>query len=154
MNKNAAIGLLIFVVLMGAATLYDYVRSKSITIELAGLEPQTVYADPNSPVSIKLNVKKHGLPVAGHDITGLVIGKGNLRADKIATDAEGTVTFIYYPYSYMQGVQDEGEIELEFRDVSDSVIVAIQQPETISLMINKPDKVTESKFNMNDMFGE
>ena len=140
--------------MLGAATLFDYIRSLNISIELVNQEPEVVYADPNGPVNLKLRVTKNGHPVVGHDITGLVVGAGNLRADKITTNADGEVTFLYFPYSYLKGVQEEGDVSIQFRDVSDSILVAVQQVKDVVLEIKKPEQVNGSKHNMNDIFGE
>lgn len=154
MNKHAAIGLAVFALLLLMAALYDSVRARSIEIEVVGIEPATVYADPNQPVTLNLRVSKSGEPAAGHDITGLVIGRGNLRIDRIKTDASGEVSFLYFPYAYMQGVQEAGKVAIQFRDISDSIFVAIQQPMEVELDVQKPDRLIGSKHNMNDMFGE
>lgn len=154
MNRNAVIGLVVFIAVLGAATVFDYIRSFNVSIELVDQEPKIVFADPNSPVNLKLRVTKDGSPVQGHDITGLVVGAGNLRADKLTTDEAGEVNFLYFPYSYLKGVQEEGDVSIKFKDVSDSILVAIQQAEDVVLEIKKPERVTESKHNMNDIFGE
>ncbi|THF84100.1 hypothetical protein [Cohnella fermenti] len=154
MNKKVIIGLLVFVCALGAATLFDYVRSLGIDIELSAQEPAVVHADPNVPVRLTLRVTKDGRPVSGHDITGLVVGAGNLRADKATTDADGQVSFEYFPYSYLKGIQEEGRVRIRFKDVSDSIFVAIQQPKDVELNVLKPEQATESKHNMNDIFGE
>ena len=105
------------------------------------------------PVIITIRATKRGSLAVGDDITALVKGNGNMSGDKVRVNDDGTVTFKYFPYSYMKGVFDESVVEIEFRNISDSVFVAIQKTLTISLDVKKPTE-SSNNMSMNDIFGE
>lgn len=151
--KKGIILLLSIAVLLSAMTLFDYVRSRSISIEVLDITPDEVVADPQKPVTVKLKVKKNGVPVDGHDITCLVMGAGNIKADRLRTDSEGVVEFIYYPYSYLKGINEESQVTLRFKDVSDSILIAVQKPQDVALDVKKPDASSDG-LTIDDIFKE
>lgn len=151
--KKALIGVLIFCMIIGGLSLFDYLRSRSVLTELVSITPETVEADPNQAVSITVKTTKHGKPLAGHDISALVVGSGNLKQDQLRTGADGIVTFIYYPYRYLEGMYEDMDVTIIIRDISDSVFIAIQNPLTVTLHVTKPETIKEQK-TMEDIFGE
>ena len=151
LKKFIVIGVITGVLLL--MTLFDYLRAQTVNIEVVSVTPETVVADPNKPVTITLRVTKRGQPAAGDDISALVTGPGNLSGDKVRVQEDGTVSFTYYPYTYLEGVFEEDTTEIKFRDISDSIFIAIQKRETVTLEVKKPTEQSGG-MNMNDIFGE
>jgi len=149
--KKGIIFLLSVAAVIGALTLFDYVRSRSISIEVYEITPQTVVADPHEPVLIKLRVTKNGKSVNNHDITCLVMGGGNVKADRVETDANGIAEFTYYPYSFIPKINEESTVKLLFKDVSDSVFIAVQKEKYIGINVKKPEN-SGSNTTVDDIF--
>lgn len=139
-------------VLLGLAA-YDYVRAQDTQIEVVSITPEDVVADPNQPVLITLRATAHGKNAAGDTISALVKGQGNLSGDKVKVNDDGTVTFKYYPYTIIPGVFEESDVVIEFRNISDSVFIAIQKKISVVLHVREPDQ-DDSGMNMGDLFGE
>lgn len=152
MKKNLII-LLLFICLIGGMTLFDFIRSRSIDIAVVSVQPEKVVADPSVPVHVTVRVTKNGRPVTGHKISALVVGAGNLKADRKIADKDGVVTFDYFPYRYQAGVYEEMKVKLVICDISDSILVAVQKDKTIVLDVKKPDNIGSSD-NMSSIFGE
>lgn len=151
LKKLLAIGIVVAILL--ALTGYDYFRAQDTDIELVSVSPEKIVADPNQPVLITLRVTVHGKPAVGHTVSALVKGQGNLSGDKVKVGEDGTVTFKYYPYTYISGIFEESDITIEFRNISDSVFVAVQKKTTITLHVGKPDG-SSGGMNMGDLFGD
>ena len=146
------IALAIIAALFGVMCLFDYVRAQQVSLEVVSVSPKDVVADPEAPVSVTVRATRGGKSLVGDNITALVVGAGSLRADKIKTDAEGKVTFTYYPYRYIHGVYDEMTVKLIFNDISESVFIQISKPETLSLDVKKPD-TSGNESTMNSIIG-
>lgn len=143
----------IIAVILSGLSLFDFIRAQGTKLEVVSVSPETVTADPNKPVTITLRATKRGSAAVGDDITALVKGNGNLSGDKVRVNQDGTVTFKYYPYSYIAGVFEEKLVKIEFRNISDSVFIAIQKTFTVTLDVEKPNE-SSGGMNMNDIFGE
>ncbi len=150
LKKLMVIGIIVGIVLCFAA--YDYIRAQDTQIELVSISPENVVADPNQAVTITLKVTAHGEVAEGDVISALLTGQGSLSGSKVKVDENGYVTFKYYPYTYVAGVFDESDVTIEFRNVSDSVFVAIQKRETINFHVGKPES-TSTGGTMGDLFG-
>ena len=144
---------IIVLVLLGLYA-FDFARAQDTQIELVSITPKTVVADPNQPVLITLKVSKHGRLAAGDNVTALVKGGGNLSGDKIKVQDDGTVTFKYFPYSYIPGVFEESDVDIEFRNISDSVFIAVQKKKVITLEIKKPSSSGSGGMSMEDLFAD
>ena len=144
---------IIVLVLLGLYA-FDFARAQDTQIELVSITPKTVVADPNQPVLITLKVSKHGRLAAGDNVTALVKGGGNLSGDKIKVQDDGTVTFKYFPYSYIPGVFEESDVDIEFRNISDSVFIAVQKKKVITLEIKKPNRSGIGGMCMEDLFDD
>ncbi|MBE6974618.1 MAG: hypothetical protein E7436_03910 [Ruminococcaceae bacterium] len=151
LKKLLVLGILAAVLLGFAA--YDYLRAQDTAIEVVSIAPERVEADPNKPVLITLRVTTHGELAVGDTVSALVKGQGNLSGDKIKVGEDGTVTFKYYPYTIIPGVFEEGDVEIEFRNISDSVFIAIQKRERIVFHVYEPEEESGG-MNMGDLFGE
>lgn len=136
--KKILIYLLSFTILIGGLALYDFIRAQQVEIEVVSITPPKVVADPNVPVQIKLRVMKFGKPLGKDNITGLVVGEGNLKADQIKTDRDGFVTFTYFPYQYIEGIYKEMKVPITFNDISQSVFIEISKPKNVVLDVKKP----------------
>lgn len=143
----------IIVAVLAVMAVFDYVRAQSTDLKVVSITPQTVVADPNVPVDITIKATKRGSLAVGDDITALVKGKGSMSGDKVRVNANGTVTFRYFPYTYMKGVFDESDVQIVFRNISDSVFIAVQKPLTVTLHVKKPDG-SSGGMSMGDLFGE
>ena len=97
-------------------------------------------------------MSKRGKLAVGDDIAALVEGKGSMSANKARVDENGLVTFRYYPYYYLEGVNDAGTVTLVFRNVSDSVFIGIPKRIRIDLNVEKPDSMNGN--TMDNLFGE
>lgn len=151
LKKLLALGIVAAVLLALAA--YDYVRAQDTQIEVLSVSPENVVADPNQPVLITLRVTTHGELAVGDTVSALVKGQGNLSGDKVKVNEDGTVTFKYYPYSYISGMFEESDVTIEFRNISDSVFVAIQKKTVLTLHVEKPEG-SSGGMSMGDLFGE
>lgn len=151
LKKLLALGIVAAILLALAA--YDYARAQDTDIELVSISPATVVADPNQPVLITLRVTKHGELAVGDTVSALVKGQGNLSGDKVKVGEDGTVTFKYYPYTYITGMFEESDVLIEFRNISDSVFIAIQKKTDVTIHVEKP-RDGSSGPSMGDLFGE
>lgn len=151
-KKFIVLGVIVVVLLVLYA--FDFARAQDTQIELISVTPQTVVADPNQPVLITLKVSKHGRLATGDNVTALVKGGGNLSGDKIKVQDDGTVTFKYFPYSYIPGVFEESKVDIEFRNISDSVFIAVQKKKVVTLEIKKPSSSSNGGMSMEDLFDD
>lgn len=151
LKKLLVLGIVAAVLLTMAA--YDYFRAQDTEIEVVSISPERVEADPNQPVLITLRVTTHGELAVGDTVSALVKGQGNLSGDKIKVGEDGTVTFKYYPYTIIPGVFEESDVEIEFRNISDSVFIAIQKRQRIVLHVYEPE-TENGGMNMGDLFGD
>jgi len=150
-KKLLALGIVAAVIL--ALTAYDYLRAQDTNIEVVSISPEKIVADPNKPVLITLRVTTHGELAVGDTVSALVKGQGNLSGDKVKVKEDGTVTFKYYPYTYISGVFEESDVVIEFRNISDSVFVAVQKKQAITFHVAKPEG-SSGGMNMGDLFGD
>ena len=144
--------LLAIVLLLLAGTVFDYCRSQTVSIELVSISPETVLADSSIPVDITLRVSKRGQLAVGDDIAALVEGKGSMSGNKARVDENGLVTFRYYPYTYLEGVNEPGTVTLVFRNVSDSVFIGIPKRIRVELDVEKPESLGGN--TMDSLFGK
>lgn len=144
--------ILTIVVLLLAGTVFDYFRSKTVSIEVVSISPETVVADSSIPVDITLRVTKRGKLAVGDDIAALVEGKGSMSANKSRVDENGLVTFRYYPYNYLEGINEAGTVTLVFRDISDSVFIGIPKRIRVDLDVEEPENLGGD--TMDSLFGE
>lgn len=144
--------ILAIVVLLLAGTVFDYFRSQTVSIELVSVSPETVVADSSIPVDITLRVSKRGKLAVGDDIAALVEGKGSMSANKARVDENGLVSFRYYPYNYLKGVNEAGTVTLVFLNVSDSVFIGIPKRIRVELDVEKPESLGGN--TMGSLFGE
>ena len=86
--------------LLGTAYAVDYGISKQYEYELIGASSDTFVADGQSTVKITVKLTKDGRPVEGHTIY-LYVSNGFLPSSRCVTDADGLITFRYYPYLYL-----------------------------------------------------
>ena len=150
LKKLAVIGVVavIFLCLM----VYDYTRAQTMEIELISITPEEVVADPDQSVLLTLRVTKRGKPAVGDDVSAIVKGQGNLSSDKVRVGEDGIVEFKYYPYSYIPGVFEESDETIVFRNISDSVFIAIQKKVSITFHVGVPDG--SGGMKMEDFFGD
>ena len=151
LKKLVIVGIIAFV-FAGLAT-FDYIRSLDTEIELISITPETIVADPNKPVILTLKVTKRGKPAAGDDISALVMGQGNLKSDKVRVSEDGIVAFTYYPYSYIPGVFEENDETIVFRNVSDSIFIAISKKVSFTFHVEAPEG-SNAGMTMDNLFGE
>lgn len=151
LKKLLALGIVAAILLALAA--YDYARAQDTDIEVVSIQPAQVVADPNQPVLITLRATKHGELAVGDTISALVKGQGNLSGDKVKVNEDGTVTFKYYPYTYIAGMFEECDVVIELRNISDSVFIAIQKKVTVTIHVGKPQQSSGGP-SMGDLFGE
>lgn len=151
LKKLVIVGIIAFIFLCLAA--FDYIRSLGTEIELVSITPETIVADPNQSVTLTLKVTKRGKPAVGDDISALVKGQGNLSSDKVRVREDGTVTFTYYPYSYIPGVFEESDETIVFRNVSDSIFIAISKKVSFSFHVEASEG-SSAGMTMDDLFGE
>lgn len=151
LKKLTVVGIIVVIFLCLVA--FDYIRAQDIEIELISITPETVVADPDQSVMLTLKVTKRGKPAAGDDISGLVKGQGNLSSDKVRVGEDGIVVFEYFPYNYIPGVFEESDETIVFRDISDSVFIAIQKKVSFSFHVDVPDG-SSNGMKMNDLFGD
>ncbi len=149
LKKLLVIGIIAAVILALAG--FDYIRAQDTEIELVSISPEKVEADPNKAVLITLKVTTHGELATGDVVSALVKGQGSLSGDKVKVAEDGTVTFKYYPYTYISGVFEESDVTIEFRNISDSVFVAVQKRKAITFRVEKPDS-SGGGMNMGDLF--
>lgn len=105
---------------------YDYSRSKTFTIELLSMEPVPAIADGQTPVTITVQLKdQQNLPVEGHTLYIVSKNGGKFRAYRQITGQDGTATFTYFSYKYIEGVYELKDVEIEISDESNSVLIEI-----------------------------
>lgn len=151
LKKLLVLAIIAAVILSMAA--YDYFRAQDTKIEVVSISPERVEANPNQPVLITLRVTTQGELAVGDTVSALLKGQGSLSGDKAKVGEDGTVTFKYYPYTVIPGVFDESDVEIEFRNISDSVFVAIQKRESVVFHVYEAEEESGG-MNMDDLFGK
>ncbi len=138
-KKLLILGVLVLVVLLAFG--FDTLRAKRFTITLLSLDPQPAVADGQTPVTILLQLKDHeDRPVEGHTLYIVSKNGGKFRAYRQKTDENGTASFTYFSYKYIEGVYELKDVEMEVRDESNSVIIEIPTTCTFIVPMTAPEK--------------
>lgn len=97
MKRKVWFVVLVLVLVLCGMYAYDAVRANAYEYELVGVSSKTIIADGLSTVRISVKLSKDDKPVEGHTIY-LYASNGTLPASRCVTDADGVITFRYYPY--------------------------------------------------------
>ena len=123
------------VVLIGAASIFDWVRSTTFTLKIVSVTPDPVVA--TSDASCELVVKltdRHGNPVEGHEIYGFIIsGGGSFSKPRNTTDENGLIVLKFKPQPHDE-FRPATNVRMKIYDESNSVFIMI--PTTIYYELN------------------
>lgn len=138
--KTGCIAAALLVLAVGSAYVYDVVQARAYEYELVGVSSQTIIADGLSTVRISVKLSRNEKPVEGHTIY-LYASNGTLPASRCVTDADGVITFRYYPYVYLNDeltpledvtiyLQDESNSKFFMVCAETSFVFPVEKPET------------------------
>ncbi len=115
---------ILLLLLAGSGILYDFLRSKTFRIEMLSMTPEVAVADSRLPVTITVRVSRRGEPCQNHYLYVINNGGGQLKGNRILTDADGMAEIIYYPYTESM-VRPAGPVTISIKDESNSVFFEI-----------------------------
>ena len=126
--------------MLGGAYIYDTVQAQSYDFELVKATSQTIVADGESTVRISVKLSKDDKPVEGHTIY-IYVSNGTLPSARYVTDADGMITFRYYPYSYLNDeLTPLQDVTFYLQDESNSTFFMICAEEQFSFSVIKPEE--------------
>lgn len=117
---------------LGGAYLYDSIEAKKYEYELVKTSSSQIIADGESTVRITVKLSKNDKPVEGHTIY-IYASNGTLPASRCVTDADGMITFRYYPYVYLND---------ELTPLEDVTIYLQDESNSTFFMVNAEAKFT------------
>ena len=117
----------------------DYAIARSYDFEITSM-PSVVYADPQQPVEITIQLTRNGVPVVGHDLYAHTTGPnaaGKFQQNRVRTNENGEATFIYYPYRATVTIPAK-PVDIRVIDESNSKILVIHAEFNFVLDLQKP----------------
>lgn len=133
---------------------FDYFYAKQFYLEFIGVSEQPTPADGKTEMDFVIKVTKNGKPVSGHDLFGIVYGRGGFKSRRARTNENGEALFTYLPFvaHYEKDIQD---IPFEIIDESNSVFVEVKAKYKGVLSVKMPDKEDSGDIGltMDDIFG-
>lgn len=140
-NKRLFIKLIIggsIASLLGGLYLYDAMLANQYQFELVAQSDDTVIADGVSSVRFRVRVSKEDKPVVGHKIY-LFASNGSLPNARILTNEAGLITFIYYPYLYVNDkVTPLEDVTITLQDESNSYFFMVPATWKFTIPVEKP----------------
>lgn len=152
--KKKIISLLVVVLIFTACWVFDYYRSKEYHLEYIGVTEQPSPADGKTELEFIIRLTRNGKPVQGHDLFGIVYGRGGFKARRVRTDENGEALFTYLPFT-AHSESDIKEIPFKIMDESNSLFIEVNAAYEGKLTLKMPDENIESVgITMDDIFGE
>lgn len=126
--------------MIGSTYLYDVVQAKDYEFELVKTTSKTIVADGESTVRISVKLSKDNKPVEGHTIY-IYASNGTLPSSRYVTDADGMITFRYYPYAYLNDeLTPLQDVTFYLQDESNSTFFMINAETEFSFPVIKPEE--------------
>lgn len=155
MKRKVWLVLLVLVLAIGGTYAYDVVQSRAYEYELVGVSSKTIVADGLSTVRISVKLSRDDKPVEGHTIY-LYASNGTLPSSRCVTDADGVITFRYYPYVYLNDeltpledvtiyLQDESNSTFFMVCAEAEFVFPVEKPETEDVRRDWQDLYPEAK---------
>lgn len=155
MKRKVWFVILVLVLALCGMYAYDAVRASAYEYELVGVSSKTIIADGLSTVRISVKLSKNDKPVEGHTIY-LYASNGTLPASRCVTDADGVITFRYYPYVYLNDeLTPLEDVTIYLQDESNSLffmvcaeaefVFPVEKPETDDVQRDWQDLYREAK---------
>lgn len=126
------------IVFFAFAYLFDFIWSKTYTVEVVSLSDEAPIADNSVRVEIKVCVTHFGKPAQQHEIFALP-SAGSMLAYTTITDENGMATFIYVPYTETTFTPAK-DVEIRIRDQSNSIILEINAYSDLTLKLQSKPK--------------
>lgn len=140
-NKSLLVKLIIGGVvasLLVGVYIFDATVANQYHFELVAQSDDTVIADGVSSVRFRVLVSKDGEPVVGHKIY-LFASNGSLPNSRILTNESGLITFIYYPYLYVNDkVTPLEDVTITLQNESNSYFFMVPATWKFSIPVEKP----------------
>lgn len=138
--KKKLITVAVCCALLGGVYAVDYGISEQYEYELVHTTAETFVADGQSTVRITVRLTKGGTPVKGHTIY-LYVSNGFLPASRCVTDEDGTITFRYYPYLYLNDkLTPLEDVTIYLQDESNSMIFMVPAKAEYTFPTVKPEE--------------
>jgi hypothetical protein len=147
------IGFLVFCSIVLLMFLFDFARAKLFTIDIVSVVPSPIPADGATPVSVRVKLTRRNAPLEGHDLYIVSLDGGKFAANRIRTNSKGEVEYTYFPYR-VSSTYPLHDIRFQIRDESNSIFLEVNAEEIFTVKAIEVKEFTQSKFNMDDIFGE
>jgi len=151
--KKKIISLLAVVLVFVVFWTFDYYRSKEFRLEYFDVTEQPSPADGETEVDFIIRATQNGEPVSGHDLFGIIYGRGGFKARRVRTDENGEALFTYLPF--VAHSEDEiRDILFKIMDESNSLFIEVNAAYEGILSLKMPEKEKASEnITMDDIFG-
>lgn len=141
MKKNLVIKLILTGVvasLLGGCYIFDAVEASRYDFELIAQSDDYVIADGVSSVRFRVQVTRDEVPVVNHKIY-LFASNGSLPNSRMLTNDRGQITFMYYPYLYVNDkVTPLEDVTITLQNESNSYIFMVPATWKFSIPVEKP----------------
>ncbi|MBQ9480847.1 MAG: Ig-like domain-containing protein [Clostridia bacterium] len=128
------------ILLSAAAYIVDFIIARGYRFEVIAASAEEIVADGTSSVKIRVKLSRGGAPVEGHTVY-VVASNGSLPSSRLVTDENGYITFVYYPYLYVnEKVSPLEDVTFKFQDESNSKIFMIPATGEYTMKAVKPDE--------------
>ncbi len=153
--KNRTYTILSVVLVIMLLYSYDLYRSKEFIIEVLEINPNPAPADGQTPVEIKVELKRtNGEKVAGHNLYAIPLEGGTMRSNRVLTDEEGKAEFIYFPYRDSPSLRAH-PVKIQIIDESNSIFFEINASTITTVNLIKPETSgNDIGITTEDIFGE
>lgn len=133
---------------------FDYFHAKQFQLEFIEVSEQPSPADGRTEMDFIIRVTKNGEPVSGHDLFGVVYGRGGFKARRVRTDENGNALFTYLPF-VARSEKDTLDIPFEITDESNSVFIEVKAKYDGVIPLKIPDEEEDDSdvLTMDDIFG-
>lgn len=149
--KVLLVMLAIFAVLYG----FDFIKSKTVEIQVVSISAEPAEATPDKPVDIQVRLcSNNGEGISDHNLYAITQSGGSFKSYRVKTDADGYATFTYYPYKLLS-YQTPTDAIILIRDESNSVFIEVYPTLELSLKMIAPSESDsdDSGFSNDSIFG-
>ena len=151
--KKKIIWILAIVLVFSAFWTFDYYHSKSFHLEYIEVTEQPSPADGETELDFIIRLTRNGKPVPGHDLFGIVYGRGGFKARRVRTDENGEAKFTYLPF-VAHSESEIRDIPFKIMDESNSLFIEVNASYEGVLLLKMPEKEeTGANITLDDIFG-
>lgn len=146
--------LLILLAVFAVCYGFDFIKSKTVTIEVVSISAEPAEATPDKPVDIRVRLcSKNGDGIPDHNLYAITQSGGSFKSYRVKTDANGYATFTYYPYKLLS-YQTLTDAIILIRDESNSVFIEVYPTLELTLDMIPPSESDsgDSGFSNDSIF--